>query len=251
MIFYFQKIIVYYVYENNREEIYKKMDIDRCIEFATEMHKDQKRKDGTDYITHPLRVALYIKNQGYGPEYQITAIFHDLLEDTQADEKSILELSNEDVLKAVKLLTKEKGIPGDVYIREILKNPIAKAVKNADRIDNLTDALTADLSFVKGYIHNTKRFYCKRFSKELDDAFNTLERVFKERSSFTYTIDSSFSNMPPLYRQNKLNEAWSFNYQSKKWTSCSPYFWASIEDNALNITESEAIEYGGNRVKDL
>ena len=77
--------------------------------FATEKHKGQFRIGGEPYIMHPLAVAEIVRNQGYGMDYQITALFHDLLEDTDATEEEIFDLGGARVLEAVRLLTKQEG----------------------------------------------------------------------------------------------------------------------------------------------
>ena len=61
-----------------------------ALEFAKAKHKGQKRIGGDDYITHPIAVSEIVKNQGFDEIYQITALFHDLLEDTDATEEEIL-----------------------------------------------------------------------------------------------------------------------------------------------------------------
>lgn len=147
------------------------MNTENAITFMKAKHKGQKRKNGSEYFHHPLRVAEAVKE--LGEEYELTALFHDLIEDTDTTEEEIMELSNETVLGAVKLLTKDDRSK-EQYINDILSNPIAKAVKNADRIDNLTEALTGELSFVNRYLDDTQKYYLGRFSKELDDAYAKL-----------------------------------------------------------------------------
>lgn len=151
------------------------MDIKECFEYARIKHEGQKRRNGEPYIEHPKRVADYLKNKGFGIEYQIVGLFHDLLEDTDAKEEDILALSNAEILTAVRLLTKRKGLSSKEYIRNILNNPLAKEVKNADRIDNLKDALEQNPEFVRGYLENTRSHYYKKFSDELDKAYETLK----------------------------------------------------------------------------
>ena len=81
------------------------MDIKNAMDYAFAKHSRQKRKNGEPYIVHIGFVAKYLMDKGYGDEYVITGLFHDLLEDTDATESEILALSSPDVLQAVKLLT--------------------------------------------------------------------------------------------------------------------------------------------------
>lgn len=127
--------------------------------YAALMHKGQKRIGGADYITHPLAVAKMLYEKSYPIEYLITGLFHDLLEDTAANEKKIEHLGGEEVLKAVKLLTKEHGYSMADYITRIKANPMAKAVKNADRLNNLQGAVCAKEKFKRKYIIETIEWY--------------------------------------------------------------------------------------------
>ena len=147
--------------------------VKRAIEFATQKHKGQKRIGGNDYISHPIAVYEMVKKQGYDEDFQITALFHDLLEDTNATEEEILFYSSQNVLTAVKLLTKEKCYDMKTYIDGIKANPIAFAVKSADRLHNLQCALVTSTEFKRKYILDTVDWYLD-FSKEIKIAVKTL-----------------------------------------------------------------------------
>ncbi len=152
--------------------------IKKAIEYATIKHKNQLRKNGSPYINHPIAVMDALKQKGYDTDYQLAGLFHDLLEDTDATEADILALSNEKVLEAVKLVTKSEDVPEEAYIEKILKNPIAKAVKNEDRIHNLKEAMNGDSEFVKRYLEDTKQHYVGVFSDELDTIYSQLRVRF-------------------------------------------------------------------------
>ena len=147
--------------------------VKRAIEFATQKHKGQKRIGGSDYISHPIAVYEMVKQQGYNEDYQIAALFHDLLEDTNTTEEEILFYGGGDVLTAVKLLTKQKGYDMKSYIGGIKANPIAFAVKSADRLHNLQCALVTSEEFKRKYILETVNWYLD-FSKEIRQAVKAL-----------------------------------------------------------------------------
>ena len=162
--------------------------VKRAIEFATQKHKGQKRIGGNDYISHPIAVYEMVKKQGYDEDFQITALFHDLLEDTNATEEEILFYGNQNVLNAVKLLTKEKGYDMKTYIDGIKANPIAFAVKSADRLHNLQCALVTSAEFKRKYILETVDWYLD-FSKEIKIAVKTLAD----------SLDAPILDLPFLY----------------------------------------------------
>lgn len=150
--------------------------------YAMEKHKGQKRMGGKAYITHPIEVAGILEKKGYDWTYVQTALFHDLLEDTDATEEDLLQLSSERVVQAVILLTKRKGYKTDDYIEELSKNDISKAVKLADRLHNLLSAVVAKDSFKKRYIEETERYYIDLakgtvFEKEMESALQALKET--------------------------------------------------------------------------
>ena len=149
-----------------------------ALEFAKVKHKGQKRIGGDDYITHPIAVSEIVKGQGFDKNYQITALFHDLLEDTDATEEEILTYGNSEILDAVKLLTKKRGYDMAEYISAIKRNPIAFAVKAADRLHNLQCAIITSEEFKRKYILETVEWYMD-FSSEIRQAVKRLAESLK------------------------------------------------------------------------
>ena len=150
----------------------------RALEYTKEKHKGQKRIGGDDYITHPIAVCEIVKSQGYDESYQIAALFHDLLEDTDASEEEIIKYGSLEIFEAVKLLTKEKGYDMSEYISAIKANKIAFVVKASDRLHNLQCAIITDEEFKRKYILETVDWYLD-FSPEIRMAVKRLAESLK------------------------------------------------------------------------
>ena len=147
--------------------------LELALWFAKAKHEGQKRIGGEDYITHPVAVCEIVRSQGFDESYQITALFHDLLEDTDATEEEILKYGGPQVLESVKLLTKKNGYDMSKYISGIKQNPMAFAVKAADRLHNLQCAIVAKEEFKRKYIIETLDWYMD-FSFEIQKAVKRL-----------------------------------------------------------------------------
>lgn len=161
------------------------MDLEKAIEFIKQKHAGQKRKQGTPYYTHPLAVANLLKEKGFSIEYQIAGLFHDLLEDTDATLQDIIELSNEKVAEAVRLVTKTDGYVMSEYIKNIKENEMAKMVKLADRIHNLSESPNASKEFQDKYIKETKEWFIDLakgtvFEEDLYTVLNNLIKIYEE-----------------------------------------------------------------------
>ena len=74
--------------------------------FANEGHKNQKRKSGEPYITHPLQVAIYLSEINLDIETIIAALLHDLIEDTDITYEDIMSKFGKEVANIVDGVTK-------------------------------------------------------------------------------------------------------------------------------------------------
>ena len=163
-----------------------------ALEFAEKKHKGQFRKGGKEYITHPIAVSDIVKSWGYGTDYQICALFHDLLEDTDADEFEIEALSSAEVLNAVKLVTKRKGYVMAEYIAGIRADKMAFTIKAADRLHNLISAKDTNEKFKLKYLLETIDWYLD-FSPEIVAAAKDLAK----------TLKTPINSLPPEYTKIK------------------------------------------------
>ena len=99
-------------YESMRATVMKYMPgtdmglIDRAVEYAREKHKDQKRKDGSPYIIHPLAVAEIVAEMGLDIDAILGALLHDCIEDTDASHDDIAKLFGTTTAELVEGVTK-------------------------------------------------------------------------------------------------------------------------------------------------
>ena len=115
-----------------------------------------------------------VKNAGYDLKYQMAAVLHDTLEDTDATEEEI-RVFGEDVLEAVRLVTRPDGMPEDEYVAAILENDMATVVKNADKMHNLKDLVNSgNPEWAKKYAKKVEKYYHGRFSAELDKVIDEV-----------------------------------------------------------------------------
>lgn len=147
--------------------------------YIKEKHKNQKRKNGIPYYTHPIAVKDIIREKGFDENYQVVALLHDVLEDTDGTKEEILKMTSNEILQAVILLTKEENYNMDDYVSRIKNNNLALNVKLADRLHNLMESIYVDKSFRHKYIKETEKYYIE-LSKDTvfeHDIFNILHLV--------------------------------------------------------------------------
>ena len=80
--------------------------IDRAVEYARDKHKEQKRKDGSPYIIHPLAVAEIVAEMGLDQDAVLGALLHDCIEDTDASFDDIAKGFGQTAAELVEGVTK-------------------------------------------------------------------------------------------------------------------------------------------------
>ena len=126
----------------------------KALDFAAYRHKNQTRKGNgkVPYINHPIKVAKILSDVGENDQYLlISAILHDVLEDTAKSEIEIKEISNviehkfgRQVLEIVLEVSDDKSLPVEERKRlQVIDTPNlsvrAKKLKIADKISNIQD----------------------------------------------------------------------------------------------------------------
>ncbi len=120
----------------------------KAYEYASEMHKDQKRKSGEPYIIHPVNVAIILADLDMDVETIIAALLHDVVEDTPATYDDVKNLFTEDIANIVDGVTKLNKLnykSSEAFQAENLRKMILAMnndirviiVKLADRLHNL------------------------------------------------------------------------------------------------------------------
>lgn len=133
----------------------------KALAFATKYHEGQKRKDGKDYITHPIAVAqlsidtyngvldkfvkLEVKDTSYYEEFldelYVLSLLHDVVEDTAATIEDVRRAFGNYIASSVAFLTRQEGQTYYDFIMRLVKEhdflPIY--VKLGDLKHNMSD----------------------------------------------------------------------------------------------------------------
>ncbi len=75
--------------------------IQKAYTFAFYSHDGQQRRDGSNYITHPVEVASILLELRMDPDTICAALMHDVLEDCDVNKGNLRELFGEDVAEIV------------------------------------------------------------------------------------------------------------------------------------------------------
>lgn len=124
------------------------MKIIEAIEFASNRHSGQVRPGGESQMAHILRVARevagyaearHLTDTDYADILVVSAILHDVLEDTATTDSELAEKFGGEVARTVRALSHVCEEESDeVYLARVAwSGTVAIVVKRFDRLDNL------------------------------------------------------------------------------------------------------------------
>lgn len=118
-----------------------------AYEMAVHAHRKQRRKSGEPYILHPIEVArICVAEIGLGPTAIVSAILHDVVEDTEVTLEEVIATFGDRIGMIVDGLTKLDGMynvpsPQAENFKKVLKTLVQDVrvvlIKMADRLHNM------------------------------------------------------------------------------------------------------------------
>ncbi|WP_026425485.1 RelA/SpoT family protein [Actinokineospora inagensis] len=130
-------------------ELHPKGDLgllQHAYDVAEEMHRNQRRKSGDPYITHPLAVATILAELGMDTTTLVAALLHDTVEDTEYSLDGLRGDFGDEVAHLVDGVTKldkvQLGTAAEAEtIRKMViamaRDPRVLVIKLADRLHNM------------------------------------------------------------------------------------------------------------------
>ena len=120
--------------------------VERAYEMAKHLHRDQKRRSGEDYITHPVAVAEILADLGMTSATLAAALLHDTVEDCGYSLDALREDFGDEIALLVDGVTKLDQVTyGDATAAETVRKMVVAmardirvlVIKLTDRLHNM------------------------------------------------------------------------------------------------------------------
>lgn len=161
----FSELIRIIKQSNNNYDLKK---INKAYELAEESHGDQKRLSGVPYILHPTSVACIVAQFGMDSECVISALLHDVVEDTEITLDYVRKEFGKDVANIVDGVTKISKIK--LYSRE---------EQQAENVRKMLIAMSNDIRVIivklADRLHNMRTIECMPEQKRRDKSRENME----------------------------------------------------------------------------
>ncbi len=174
--------------------------LNRAYVYAMRMHGSQTRASGDPYYAHPIEVAGILTEYRLDTATIVTALLHDVIEDTPVTKEEIAQLFGEEIAELVEGVTKLSKLELQAehtrqaenlrkFILAISKDVRVLLVKLADRLHNMRT-----LHFIK---NQAKR---ERIARETRDIYAPLARNIGCHRICVELEELSFQHTNPVAR---------------------------------------------------
>ena len=174
--------------------------LNRAYVYAMRQHGSQKRASGDPYFAHPIEVAGILTDYRLDTATIVTALLHDVIEDTDATRATVEELFGSEIAELVEGVTKLSKLElSQEHLRQaenlrkfilaISKDVRVLLVKLADRLHNMRT-----LHFIK---QAAKR---ERIARETLDIYSPLARSIGVHRICEELEELAFMHLNPVGR---------------------------------------------------
>lgn len=161
-------------------------DLEKAIQFSFVAHANQKRRNkNIEFVIHPVSVGMMVKDAGCSDEYVISAILHDVIEDTSFTYEDIKKEFGEKIANDVLLLSENQDIDDYIERKTDFLNKLKNCDENilivecADKLHNLLFDYEIDPSIIDKHSSGMKWFYSEIYKIVSSKCSNKLVDRFK------------------------------------------------------------------------
>ena len=145
------------------------VQIRAAFDYANAHHGDQKRKDGSPFITHPLNVAQIVAEELHLDSESIeAALLHDTIEDTDATHDDVARLFNPTVADLVEGVSKLTRV-----------HYTSKAEEQMENLRKMLMAMSKDIRVIlikiADRLHNMRTMEYQTPEKQTQKSYETME----------------------------------------------------------------------------
>ena len=140
----------------------------KAYNYAKDMHANQYRQSGEEYITHPLNVAYILAELHADTDTICAGLLHDTLEDTKATKEEIAHEFNPTIANLVDGVTKISKLNFSSKSEEYYAN-------TSKIINSITEDVRIVIIKLADRLHNMRTLQYKSEFKQKENALETLE----------------------------------------------------------------------------
>ena len=204
--------------------------IDKAIYWAKKYHDGQFRKSGEPFYTHPLEVAYMLSEYNLKTDVIVTAILHDIVEDTKVTAGMILDAFGRRIEEMVDRLTRDRPDGSKLSVETILNNAYEKddkevlLIKVVDRLHNMQTIGAKSPDKINKTLQETiEEFIILALYLENAKMTRELTKLYYENAGIISTLQHDYP-VPLLDNSPLLSQA----FQN-----------ASIQTKILNLLEAK------------
>lgn len=142
--------------------------IEHAYQVAAEAHKEQKRKSGEPYITHPVAAACILVELGMDTPCVVAGLLHDVVEDTDITLEEITKMFGKEIANLINGVTKLGKVPFS-----------SREEQQAENIRKMLIAMSEDIRVIiiklADRLHNMRTIEYMTPQKQRDKALENME----------------------------------------------------------------------------